>query len=211
MRAVSSTAPIYARTSAERRMRNGPPVGRASATSASATGGGCARARFEPLLLGELARWRPFSWQTEQGLADDVLTHDPAPVVVLDLEYSGNWVPRLSGGRSRRRRTTAPAGTRSRPGYFDVFRIPILRGRDFTDRESAGAGGVVIINQAMARQFWPQGDPLSDQLVIGKGVGPAFVEGPRQISGSSATCGTARSTRIRSRRCTCRSRRCQTA
>ena len=66
-------------------------------------------------------------------------------------------------------------------GYFDVFRIPILRGRDFSDRDSGGAGGVVIINQAMAKQFWPQGDPLSDQIVIGKGVGPAFKEGPRQI------------------------------
>jgi len=69
------------------------------------------------------------------------------------------------------------------PGYFDVFRIPILRGRDFTDRDTAGSGGVVIINQAMARRFWPTGDPLSDQLVIGKGVGPAFEEGPRQIVG----------------------------
>jgi putative ABC transport system permease protein len=69
------------------------------------------------------------------------------------------------------------------PGYFDVFRIPILRGRDFTDRDVLGTGGVVIINQAMARQFWPKGDPLSDQLVIGKGVGPEFAEGPRQIIG----------------------------
>ena len=68
-------------------------------------------------------------------------------------------------------------------GYFDVFRIPLLRGRDFTDRDSGGAGGVVIINQAMAKQFWPQGDPLTDQIVIGKGVGPAFNEGPRQVIG----------------------------
>jgi putative ABC transport system permease protein len=68
-------------------------------------------------------------------------------------------------------------------GYFDVFRIPMLRGRDFTDRDSEGAGGVVIINQAMAKQFWPQGDPLTDQIVIGKGVGPAFAEGPRQVVG----------------------------
>jgi putative ABC transport system permease protein len=68
-------------------------------------------------------------------------------------------------------------------GYFDVFRIPLLRGRDFTDRDSGGAGGVVIINQTMAKQFWPQGDPLTDQIVIGKGVGPVFAEGPRQIIG----------------------------
>src|SRR5439155_15599062 len=69
------------------------------------------------------------------------------------------------------------------PGYFDVFSIPLLRGRDFTNRDAAGAGGVVIINQAMARRFWPQGDPLSDQLTIGRGAGRAFREPPRQIIG----------------------------
>jgi predicted permease len=68
-------------------------------------------------------------------------------------------------------------------GYFDVFRIPILRGRDVIDRDVAGSGGVVVINQAMAQKFWPTGDPLRDQLVIGRGVGPAFEEGPRQIIG----------------------------
>jgi putative ABC transport system permease protein len=68
-------------------------------------------------------------------------------------------------------------------GYFDVFKIPILRGRDFSERDAVGGGGVVIINQAMAKQFWPQGDPLSDQIVIGKGVGAIFTEGPRQIIG----------------------------
>jgi putative ABC transport system permease protein len=69
------------------------------------------------------------------------------------------------------------------PGYFEVFRIPLLRGRDFTPRDRGGAGGVVIINQAMARQFWPQGDPMSDQLLIGKGMGSAFDDQPRQIVG----------------------------
>jgi putative ABC transport system permease protein len=69
------------------------------------------------------------------------------------------------------------------PGYFDVFRIPILRGRDFTDQDAAGSGGVVIINQTMARKYWPKSDPLREQLVIGRGVGPAFAEGPRQIIG----------------------------
>jgi len=42
------------------------------------------------------------------------------------------------------------------PGYFDLFKIPILRGRAFNDLDSARAGRVAIINQAMARTFWPQ-------------------------------------------------------
>jgi putative ABC transport system permease protein len=67
--------------------------------------------------------------------------------------------------------------------YFDVFKIPILRGRDFTDRDDGGAAPVVIISQAMAQRFWPKGDPLNDRLILGKGVGPAFEEPARQIIG----------------------------
>ena len=63
------------------------------------------------------------------------------------------------------------------PGYFEVFKIPILRGRAFTDRDDTGAPGVVIINQTMARRLWPDGDPLRDRLLVGKGFGPA--EEPR--------------------------------
>ena len=67
--------------------------------------------------------------------------------------------------------------------YFDVFKVPILRGRNFTDRDNGSAPGVVIINEAMARQFWPNGDPLNDRVVIGPGMGPVFAEPPRQIIG----------------------------
>src|SRR5215471_1968162 len=48
------------------------------------------------------------------------------------------------------------------PGYFGVFRIPILRGRDFTTHDDAAAPGVAIINETMARLFWPTADPLDD-------------------------------------------------
>jgi predicted lysophospholipase L1 biosynthesis ABC-type transport system permease subunit len=40
-----------------------------------------------------------------------------------------------------------------------------------------------MINQAMARQFWPNSDPLKDRIQIGAGAGPAFAEGPRQVVG----------------------------
>jgi putative ABC transport system permease protein len=69
------------------------------------------------------------------------------------------------------------------PGYLDVFKIPLLRGRTFTDQDGAGSPSAVIINQAMARRFWPQGDPLADQLIIGRSLGPDFNDSPRQIIG----------------------------
>jgi predicted permease len=67
--------------------------------------------------------------------------------------------------------------------YLDVFKIPLLRGRVFTDRDGKGADPVVIISQAMAKKFWPQGDPLADQLIIGRGVSADFEDIPRQIVG----------------------------
>jgi len=67
--------------------------------------------------------------------------------------------------------------------YFDVFKVPVLRGRNFTERDNGSAPGVVIINQAMAREFWPKGDPLNDHLEIGVGMGPVFVEPTRQVIG----------------------------
>jgi predicted permease len=70
------------------------------------------------------------------------------------------------------------------PGYFEVFKIPVRRGRTFTERDNSAAPGVVIINEAMARQFWPEGDPLNDQLVIGRGGMREFAaEVDRQIIG----------------------------
>jgi predicted permease len=70
------------------------------------------------------------------------------------------------------------------PSYFDVFRIPVQRGRAFTERDDGAAGPVVIINQAMARQFWPKSDPLNERIWIGKGISSELsTETPRQIVG----------------------------
>lgn len=68
-------------------------------------------------------------------------------------------------------------------GYFSSLEIPLLRGRTFTERDDSSAPGVVVINQAMAHQYWPKEDPLKHQIQIGVGAGPAFAEPPRQIVG----------------------------
>jgi predicted permease len=76
------------------------------------------------------------------------------------------------------------AWTTVSPGYFETFKIPVLRGRSFTDRDDAGATPVVIINETMAKQFWKNRDPLSDQLVIGRGIMKQFANEPaRQVVG----------------------------
>jgi predicted permease len=47
-------------------------------------------------------------------------------------------------------------------GYLETIGVPLVRGRDFTARDTAQAPGVVIINETMARTFWP------DQEAVGK-------------------------------------------
>jgi len=69
------------------------------------------------------------------------------------------------------------------PEYFDVFKIGLVRGRLFTDQDRAGTPAGVVINQAMAKQFWKDGDPMNDRLIIGRGISPGFEDVPRQIIG----------------------------
>ncbi len=53
------------------------------------------------------------------------------------------------------------------PDYFATFRIPIKRGRAFTDADRTGAPPVAIVNRATADQLWPGQDPLGKQLTLG--------------------------------------------
>jgi predicted permease len=70
------------------------------------------------------------------------------------------------------------------PGFFEVFKIAIVRGRSFNDRDDSGGPPVVLINEAMAKQFWKDSDPLNDRLAIGRGVMREFAGEPeRQIIG----------------------------
>jgi predicted permease len=70
------------------------------------------------------------------------------------------------------------------PGYFEVFKIPVKRGRTFAETDDKSSRPVVVINEAMANTYWKNGDPLRDQIVIGKGVMREFAtEQPRQIVG----------------------------
>jgi predicted permease len=67
--------------------------------------------------------------------------------------------------------------------FFDVFKITIVRGRGFTERDDAAGQPVVVINQALARKYWKDGDPIGHRLIIGAGMGPDFAQPPREIIG----------------------------
>lgn len=73
------------------------------------------------------------------------------------------------------------------PHYFSVFRIPLLRGRTFSETDTGNSAPVVVINQAMATKYWPKEDPIGQILTVGKGLGPQFADPPRQIVGVVGT------------------------
>ena len=69
------------------------------------------------------------------------------------------------------------------PSYFDALGLPLTRGRFFTDGDDLQAEDVVIVNETLARRFWPADDPLGRRLFLGQGLGPPFEEPPRRIVG----------------------------
>jgi hypothetical protein len=62
-------------------------------------------------------------------------------------------------------------------GYFSTAGVAIRRGRDFSQSDREGGLAVAIINQALARQYWPDRDPIGHRVSF---VGDSV---PRQIVG----------------------------
>jgi predicted permease len=56
-------------------------------------------------------------------------------------------------------------------GYYDAIDIPVIRGRAFNDRDEASSPPVMIVNEALAKQYWPEegADPLQDRILMGGG------------------------------------------
>jgi putative ABC transport system permease protein len=63
------------------------------------------------------------------------------------------------------------------PGYVAAMRIPLKRGRDFTERDNASGAPVAMISEAMAREFYPGEDPLGKRIQMGNGSKPAEIVG----------------------------------
>ena len=58
------------------------------------------------------------------------------------------------------------------PPYFQTMRIPLLRGRGFTDTDDENAPAVAIINQTMAQHLWPRENPLGRRFSMEGDAGP---------------------------------------
>jgi putative ABC transport system permease protein len=61
------------------------------------------------------------------------------------------------------------------PAYFDTLRIPVHQGRTFADADDEKAPNVAIVNQTMAKKFWPDQNPLGKRFSTKKASG-TFIE-----------------------------------
>ena len=53
------------------------------------------------------------------------------------------------------------------PGYFQTMGVPLLRGRDVSERDDSGAPLVVVINRTMAQRYWPGEDAVGKRIRLG--------------------------------------------
>jgi putative ABC transport system permease protein len=58
--------------------------------------------------------------------------------------------------------------------YFSTMGIPILRGRGFTAQEARDGAAVVLINEALARQYFPNQDPIGHRILLNEGAVRAY-------------------------------------
>jgi putative ABC transport system permease protein len=63
--------------------------------------------------------------------------------------------------------------------YFRIMSIPVIRGRGVTDQHTANDAWVVVINEAMAKRYWPNQDPIGQTIKFDDSPD----EKPRQIVG----------------------------
>jgi predicted permease len=56
------------------------------------------------------------------------------------------------------------------PGYFETMRMPLLQGRGIEPGDRVGAPEVAVVNRTLARQAWPDEDPIGQRLLMGGGA-----------------------------------------
>jgi predicted permease len=96
---------------------------------------------------------------------------------VSDLPFSGSRTSQsfdIEGHQPAEGELTPTADYRKiTPGYLGAMSISLLRGREFTERDDAGAPTVAVVNEAFARRFFPGEEALGKRLL--------YTEGGRQV------------------------------
>jgi predicted permease len=73
----------------------------------------------------------------------------------------------IEGWQTKPGENLAIDDTKVGPGYHELMGIPLVAGRSFTERDNANAPGVVIVNETLARTYYPNQNPLGKRLSLG--------------------------------------------
>jgi len=111
------------------------------------------------------------SWEDRSAYFEQLLSRIVAMPEVVAAGISTNATPPSNGsdltfeifGRPSVQQEQLRTNLVS-PGYFSVLRIPLLQGRLWEQPEIVRGARLAVINQTMARQYWPQGDALGQQV-----------------------------------------------
>jgi len=90
----------------------------------------------------------------------------------LDYYYNADKVHLESRPPAPRERPPQIVYNNVSPTYFDTLRIPVVRGRTFTDSDNQTAPRVAIVNETMPHLFWPGADPIGKRFKVGSPSGP---------------------------------------
>jgi predicted permease len=116
-------------------------------------------AQEAPLLQEILRRAKTISGVEEAAIGNVAtvpLGHDRTNLNPFPFIVEGHETPR----------DQAPViyGSVATPEYFHLMQIPLLRGRSFAESDNEKGSQVVMINEAMAKAFWPNADPIGQRL-----------------------------------------------
>jgi predicted permease len=114
-------------------------------------------------------RGREFIRAVRQRLraAPGVLSANVVDIVPLTLSNSNTYLLRdgdVAPGPGQVPVTPTIYTNVVAPGHFETLRIPMLDGRDFSDRDTADSPAVAIVNDTLARRFWPGKSALGQLL-----------------------------------------------
>jgi len=113
--------------------------------------------------------------------AQDQLSHLPG----VAAAGASNVAPFSGEGTANRFRLENESGSEFHsaawravtPGFFGTLGIPLKRGRLFSDADRNGSQEVIILSESMARQYWPNQDPIGQHLLWGRSGSPKTIIG----------------------------------
>jgi putative ABC transport system permease protein len=81
------------------------------------------------------------------------------------FSYLDRWPFALEGRTAPEQRMSAANRVVS-PNYYEVMGVPLRRGRAFTEQDTAGQPGVIMVNETMARRTWGDEDPIGKRITV---------------------------------------------